>query len=274
MILSGLTVRDILKDKLISKISTFSSVPELAIIQIGDNLESDTYINQKKKFGQSIKIPVHHFKFEESDSEGKIISQIEKLNDLNKIGGIIVQLPIPKNLNRQKILNSISPEKDVDGLGFLQKGKLLSADPGAILPATSRGILSLLDYYKISISGKHVVVIGRSELVGKPTALSLLNLDATITLCHSKTKDLKDITKMADILIVAIGSPKFIGPEYVKEGQTVIDVGICKTQDGFVGDTQFENIKDIVENITPVPGGVGPLTVVSLFENLVDNYIQ
>lgn len=270
ILLSGKTVRDELKKQLSERVGRLSSVPELAIIQIGVSPESYTYVEQKKKFGQSIGINVRHLFFDEDVAEEVIISKIEELNHLPEIGGIIVQLPIPKNLNKRKILDSIFPEKDVDGLGSVQEARLLQGDQSAIIPATARGILTLLEYYEISLSGKKVVVVGRSDLVGKPIAICFLNSDATVTVCHSKTRNLPELTKMADILVVACGARSLIDAGYVCSGQVVVDVGIHKTDGGFVGDCDFEKIKDIVSAITPVPGGVGPMTVVSLFQNLVD----
>jgi methylenetetrahydrofolate dehydrogenase (NADP+)/methenyltetrahydrofolate cyclohydrolase len=270
ILLSGKTVRDELKKQLSERVGRLSSVPELAIIQIGVSPESYTYVEQKKKFGQSVGINVRHLLFDEDVAEEVIISKIEELNHLPEIGGIIVQLPIPKNLNKRKILDSIFPEKDVDGLGSVQEARLLQGDQSAIIPATARGILTLLEYYEISLSGKKVVVVGRSDLVGKPVAMCFLNRDATVTVCHSKTRNLPELTKMADILVVACGARSLIDAGYVCSGQVVVDVGIHKTDGGFVGDCDFEKIKDIVSAITPVPGGVGPMTVVSLFQNLVD----
>ena len=280
MILSGKTVRDYLEEELVKKILALRSldeaggglntVPELAIICVGENPESQIYVGQKKKFGDKLNIRTHLLIMPADIAEGLLISEIEKLNKDEKIGGIIVQLPIPKHLDKQKILDSIDFQKDVDGLGSIQAGMLYKNNPKAMVPATARGIMSLLDFYKIDLMGKNVVIVGRSDLVGKPMAIFCLNRDATVTVCHSKTKNLKDITKTADILIVACGVPKMITKDFVRAGQVVVDVGIHRTGEGLCGDVDFAEVAEIVSAISPVPGGVGPLTVVSLFQNLLD----
>ena len=259
-ILSGIVVRDVLRQQLMDHIGTLKTKPELVIIQIGDNPESSIYIEQKKKFGQSVGIPVHHVVLPVTITEQEVIDTIHTYNANDNIKGIIVQLPIPSGINTKKILDEISPEKDVDGLGAYSH----------YIPATARGIMSLCDYYDIGMQGKHVVVVGRSELVGKPTALLCLKRNATVTVCHSYTKNLKEITKQADILIVACGKLQYITSEFVSAGQVVIDVGIHRTEHGLCGDVDMESVKHIVGSITPVPGGVGPLTVVSLFQNVCD----
>jgi methylenetetrahydrofolate dehydrogenase (NADP+)/methenyltetrahydrofolate cyclohydrolase len=207
---------------------------------VGENPESEVYINQKKKFGESIGVIVNIVKLDQDVKEGEIIKIIKDNNESDKVNGIIVQLPLPENLNnkevRQRIINSILPEKDVDGLGIVQKSKFYNKDSKAVLPATARGIVSLLDFYREvigEISGKNIVVVGRSDLVGKPTALSLLYRDATVTICHSKTRNLENITKNGDFLVIACGVARLIGKQHVREGQIVIDVGIHKTKDGF-----------------------------------------
>ncbi|MES2213676.1 MAG: bifunctional 5,10-methylenetetrahydrofolate dehydrogenase/5,10-methenyltetrahydrofolate cyclohydrolase [Patescibacteria group bacterium] len=274
IILSGKIVRDGVKKQMQEKVASLSSVPELAIIQIGNNPESTTYIGQKKKFGLSIGVAVRHIECGEQVSENEILGIIETLNANKNISGIIMQLPIPAHLHKQKILDSIALEKDVDGLGTGQMGLLHSGSERALVPATARGVMSLLDYYSIELLGKHVVVVGRSNLVGKPIATLCLKRNATVTVCHSHTRLLADITKTADILIVACGVTKYITDAYVREGQIVVDVGIHKTMGGMCGDVDFESVSTIVSAISPVPGGVGPLTVLSLFQNVIDAYIE
>lgn len=270
ILLSGKIIKEKIKGELSSAISSMRVPPTLAIIQVGRNPESDIYINQKEKFGLAIGANVKRISFPEDVTDKEILDRISLLNRDEKVRGIIVQLPIPKNLNKRIILDAIDFEKDIDGLGTIQSGFLSIKDKKTILPATTRGIITLLSYYEIGLKGKHVVVVGRSDLVGKPIALACLHLNATVTVCHSYTQNLQDFTKLADILIVACGVSKKITSEYVREGQIVIDVGIHKTDNGLCGDVDFDSVKDIVSSISPVPGGVGPLTVASLFQNLVD----
>ena len=239
-------------------------------MQVGDNNESNIYIEQKKKFGLEIGVEVEHKKCDVNINEDELVKIIEKYNEDSGVGGIIVQLPIPENLDCSRILNSIDVQKDVDGLGVKQIGLFYGGDKTAMVPATARGVMSLLDYYKIDLKSKNVVVIGRSNLVGRPIAQMCLNSGATVTICHSKTLYIEEHTKKADIVIVACGKPRLIGPSYLGKNQVVVDVGIQKVEGKLTGDVDFDNVKDMVSAITPVPGGVGPLTVVSLFQNLVD----
>ncbi|MEI6843250.1 MAG: bifunctional 5,10-methylenetetrahydrofolate dehydrogenase/5,10-methenyltetrahydrofolate cyclohydrolase [bacterium] len=270
ILLSGKIVRDTLVEELKQTVARLSVQPKLVIVQVGNNPESTVYINQKKKLGEVLGVSVEHSMYDENISENDLLKNVEKLNIDTNVTGIIVQLPLPKHINSRHILDSISSIKDVDGLGSVQTGLLVTGNTQAFIPATARGIMLLFDYYNISLSGKHVVVVGRSDLVGKPVATLSLSRNATVTLCHSKTAHLKEITQTADVIIVAIGKPNFVDSSYVREGQVVIDVGIHKLDGAMCGDVNFESVKDIVSAISPVPGGVGPLTVVSLFQNLVD----
>ena len=263
------------------------SVPQLAILQIGDLAESAAYINQKKLFGEKIGAKVLHKNYPIKVSEEELVTDIKKLNSDSKIHGIIVQLPIPTSLNKQKIIDAIASQKDVDGLTATNIKRLWANDEGAIVPATVRGVISLLEHYEIPIEGQKVTVVGRSMLVGKPLATALLNKNATVTVCHRQTKNLAEEARRADILVVAAGSTHLIGKDFVKKGQVVVDVGInfpsAKTgilskpeneipKQKMVGDVDFEAVKDIVSAISPVPGGVGPMTVASLFQNLVETW--
>ncbi len=270
IILSGKTVRDELKIKLLEEIKRLPSVPELVIIQVGNNPDSIAYITQKKIFGESLGIPVHHKSFKEECSEGEILESIRVFNKDICVTGIIVQLPLPKHINQRKVLDEINEDKDIDGLGTVQINKFYSDDPKAFIPATARGIVSLFDYYKIDLKDKNVAVLGRSDLVGKPIAHICLKRGAQVTVCHSETPNTKDITRSSGIVIVAIGKKKLIDSSYLGIGQVVIDVGIHKTETGYCGDVDFENIKDKIFAASPVPGGVGPMTVLSLFQNLCD----
>lgn len=259
-ILDGKIIRDEIITKLKKEIGAFLTKPILAIIQIGDLEESNKYIKAKKSFAEKIGVEVRHIKFVDDISQNEIIVEIQRLNQEEVISGIILQLPIPKNLNSLEIIETINPQKDVDGLTLLTK----------FTPATARGVLTLLDYYKIDVVGKRVVVMGRSKLVGLPIAKALQERGAEVSIVHSKTENSREITKQADILIVAIGKPNLIDETYVKEGQVVIDIGINFQGERLVGDVNLERVKNIVTAITPVPGGVGPLTVASLFENLLN----
>lgn len=270
-ILSGNEIRDKRIPELKKIISDFSRPIVLSIIQIGNRLDSNSYIQAKKNFAGKIGIKIKHIQFDEMISEDEVLSYIEKENQDKQINGIILQLPLPKHINTNLVLNFIDPKKDIDGLTNVNQEKLYINDSSGILPATARGIIELLNYYEIEIKDRKVVVIGRSNLVGKPIAQLCKNRGAEVIVCHSQTIDLSIETKKADILIVAIGKAKFINSGHVKEGQIIIDIGISRFSDQTLsGDVDFEAVKDTVSAITPVPGGVGPMTVLSLFENLVE----
>ena len=293
-ILDGRIVRDKIAKKLEKEITLWARGPQgrrpkLVIIQVGDLAESNTYIRQKILFGEKIGCLVDHLKFDEHISQKNLQTTISELNTDPSVTGIIVQMPIPAHLDKDEIIEAIDPKKDVDGLTSTNLKLLWENRSGGFTPATTKGILELLDSYKIPVSGKKVVVIGRSFLVGKPTALAFLNRDATVTICHRETRNLKLETRNADILIVAVGKPNLITKDYVRKNQVVIDVGInvignTKQETGnkkpetepvgrkLVGDVDFDSVKTVIAAISPVPGGVGPLTVASLFENLLEAY--
>ena len=270
-ILDGKALRDEILDDLKDRISKLDQKPELVIFQIGDVAESNTYIVQKIKFGEKIGAIVTHKKLPLDIAESELIREIQLANDDENVNGIIIQLPIPQSLNKEKIIDSISPQKDVDGQTAISIKSLVVGSP-TFIPATTKGVITLLDANKIDPSGKHVVVVGRSTLVGKPTALALLNRDATVTIAHKKTQNLQAITKSADIIVVATGKPKLITKDYVSENQIIIDIGITVVDGKLVGDVDFENVKDLVAAISPVPGGAGPMTVASLFQNHLEAY--
>ncbi len=271
-ILDGKKARDFIAAKIQSELKKLGTMPKLVIVQVGDNESSSVYIKQKKLFGEKLGFRVEHMKFDKEIKESDLVLEIKKLNLDKSVNGIIIQLPLPKNLDKINVLEAINPEKDVDGLNSKNLRLFLEKKEEGFVPATTKGIISLLDFYKIGIEGKKVTVIGRSFLVGKPTATAFLNRSATVTVCHRKTKNLKEEVKKAEIIVVAAGSPKLIKKSFVKSGQTIIDVGITKVGDKVVGDVDFKNVSKIVKAITPVPGGVGPMTVVSLFENLLTAY--
>ena len=271
-ILDGKKVRDIISEKIKDELNKINAKPKLVIIQVGDDERSTIYVRQKKIFGEKLGFEVEHINLDKDIKEEDLISKIEVLNSEETVNGIIVQLPLPKIFDVYKIVDSIKPEKDVDGLNSVNTAKLFRNESLSFIPATTKGVLSLLDFYNIDVSGKKVAVVGRSLLVGRPTVFSMLNRNATITICHSKTSNLKEEIKNSDIVIVAVGKPNLITEDFVKEGQIVIDVGITKVGDKLLGDVDFESVSKKVEAITPVPGGIGPMTVVSLFENLLLAY--
>lgn len=267
-IIDGKKISEELRVNLKKEIIKNNLKPSLAIIMVGNNPASEIYVKNKLKACENLGITGYLYHYEDNVKEKEIISKIIELNMDEKIDGIIVQSPLPKTLNEEKIMNEIFPSKDVDGFGTFNLGWLVS-NKEQTLAATPYGIIKLLEYEKIPIKGKHIVIIGRSKIVGRPLALALLNRDATVTITHSKTKNLKEITKMADILVVAVGIPKFIKKEDIKENAVVIDVGINRIDGKVVGDVDFETVKQKASYITPVPGGVGPMTITMLLNNVV-----
>lgn len=266
-----------LKEKIIRDLKEKTkSLPrpiKIAIIQVGNNESSTIYINQKKKLEQEINILINHIKLQGETKEQEIIKKINALNKDKEIDGIMVQLPLPKHLNQKIIVNAIDENKDIDGLTDSNIIKLYNNNY-TLAPCTPIGILKLLELYKIDIKEKNIVILGRSDIVGKPLSLLLTNSNATVTLCHSKTKDVKKITNKADILISAIGKPKLITKDYIKKDAIIIDVGINKDENGkLCGDVDFEDVKDKVSYITPVPKGVGPATIAMFLENSYKAYL-
>lgn len=277
-ILDGKVVRDAISAELLAKIRAFSEKPKLVIFQVGDRSDSNSYVRQKILFGEKIGVVVELKKYPENISEDFLLSEIGKANKDKSVHGIIVQLPLPAHILRHNIIEAVVPEKDVDGLTSKNMELLLEGRPNFV-PATAKGIISLLEYYRIPIAGKKAVVVGRSLLVGKPAALILLAKNATVQICHRQTSNLEEETKKADILVVACGKAGLIGKEHISPGQIVVDVGIneIKTADGgrkISGDVNFEEVKNVVGAISPVPGGVGPMTVASLFENLFQAFLN
>ena len=244
-------------------------IPGLAIIRVGNDPASEIYVRNKLKACQEVGIYAVEKHFNEEVNEQEIIDMIEFFNQDKTIDGILVQSPLPKYLDEKKIVSCILGSKDVDGFGIDNLGHLL-ANQEQVLAATPLGILNLLKEYKIPIASKKVLIIGRSQIVGRPLAIMFLNRDATVTIAHSKTKNLKELTLQADILISAVGHPRFITEDMVKEGTVCIDVGINRENGHVIGDMDFEKIKEKASYITPVPGGVGPMTIVTLLENVYE----
>lgn len=269
-LLSGKLVREKITESLKERVASLGFVPKLAIIQIGDREDSAIYIRNKIKFGQEIGVQVEHIKFDESASEDEVLEKINELNLDEAVNGIIVQLPLPPGIDAVKLTQAVTKTKDVDGLGFEDIHEM------HLMPATTRAIFELLDFYQIGVRGKRVAIIGRSRLVGAPTAEMFRRAGAEVSVCHRGTQNMPDICKSADILISAAGQANLVTKDFVHALQTVIDVGINKLplpdseKSRIVGDVNFEEVEPIVKNITPVPGGVGPLTVACLFENLLD----
>lgn len=261
-----------IKEKLKKEISTLKEqgvIPGLAIILVGHDPASEIYVKNKIKTCDELGICTLLYRFMEESSEKEIIAQIKDLNEDDGIDGILIQSPLPAIFNEDKIISYVDPKKDVDGFGINNLGALLSNNE-LIIAATPLGILKMLENESVSLEGKNVVVVGASRIVGRPMATLLLNRGATVTICHNKTKNLKEITSNADILIVAIGQAKFITSDFVKEGAVVIDVGINRIDNHLYGDVDFDSVSKKASLITPVPGGVGPMTIVMLLSNVVD----
>lgn len=270
IILDGKKLRDKIFENLKQKLNNMSEKPTLAVILVGDDPASQIYVKNKKKTAENLGINSIVINYPSNISENILLDKIQELNNDNKITAILVQLPLPKHIDKFKIIDTIAPEKDVDGLTPYNSGKLFSGEEPYVYPCTPKGILLLLDEYNIELAGKHVVVIGRSNLVGKPVAQMLLNRNATVTMCHSHTKNLSDITKTADIVVSAVGK-NIIGEKMLKSDCVVVDVGIFKDINGKIcGDVDFASASKIAAYISPVPGGVGPMTIASLMLNTVE----
>ena len=245
-------------------------VPGLASVLVGSDPASEIYVRNKRRACGKCGMHSEEYNLPEEITENELLSLIEQLNLDKKIHGILVQLPLPPHIDSTKVIRKLSPDKDVDGFHPENMGKLFQGEPN-LISCTPYGIEKLLDYYNIEIVGKHVVVIGKSNIVGKPAAAVLLNRDATVTIAHLESKDLESVTKIADILVIAIGDPQFIKKEMIKDGAVVIDVGINRNEDGkIVGDVDFEDVKEKASYITPVPGGVGPMTITMLLWNTLE----
>lgn len=272
-LIDGKEISKQIKDELKEKVSGLKAEGKetcLAVIQVGNDPASTVYVGNKKKACEYIGIKSLAYELPEETTEDELLGIIDKLNNDDAVNGILVQLPVPKHINEEKIINAISPKKDVDGFHPASVGALSIGQKGFV-SCTPAGVIQLLKRSNIEIEGKECVVIGRSNIVGKPMSLLLLRENATVTICHSKTKDLKEVCKRADILVVAIGRPKMIDASYVKEGATVIDVGIHRDENNkLCGDVDFASVEPVAGAITPVPGGVGPMTIAMLMNNCVE----
>ena len=277
-LIDGKKVSQKIKDILKTAVSSVTPKPGLAVVLVGTNPGSQVYVGNKEKACQEIGFYSQKVVLPDTVSEEALLSTIHRLNDDPTIHGILVQFPLPERLKHMEevVIREINPNKDVDGFHPINVGKLVSCKgtmcEDLFLPCTPSGIIRLLDEYDIPIAGKHAVIVGRSNLVGKPVGMLLLARDATVTFCHSKTQNLQDICKQADILIAAIGKEHFIDASFVKKGAVVIDVGINRTDHGLIGDVDFTSVEPIASAITPVPGGVGPMTIAMLMENVWKSY--
>jgi methylenetetrahydrofolate dehydrogenase (NADP+)/methenyltetrahydrofolate cyclohydrolase len=279
-ILSGKDIAEQIRSELKNEIERLKAehniVPGLATVLVGDDPASQVYVRNKTKACEKIGINSYQYNLPKDTNQDELLGLIEQLNSDEKVNGILVQLPLPGHIDSSEVLDAISPQKDVDGFHPLNVGLFMTEKnfsdmikKGLFLPCTPHGCIEILMRSGIEIAGKRAVVVGRSNIVGKPVSLLLLSCNATVTVCHSRTKNLADVTKEADILIAAIGKPKFITADMIKDGAVVIDVGVNRTDEGLVGDVDFEEASKKASAITPVPGGVGPMTITMLLVNTV-----
>ena len=274
-IIDGKKVSSHIKDNIASEVKILKNktgkTPGLAVVLVGDDPASAVYVKNKNKTCKNIGFQSFEHILPENTSEDKLLNLINELNNDDQVNGILVQLPLPSHISSKTILVSINPQKDVDGFHLENVGRLVTGN-ALFKPCTPAGIIKLLDEYKIEIEGKNAVIIGRSNIVGKPVSFLLLERNATVTICHSRTKDLPSITRSADILIAAIGKPNFVSLDMVKNNAVVIDVGINRLDGKLVGDVDFASVSKQASLITPVPGGVGPMTIAMLMENTLQAF--
>ena len=269
-ILDGKNLRDKILAELKVKLDGFDKKPTLVVILVGENPASKIYVNNKKKTAEKLGINSVVINYPATVSEKELLTKIEELNNDKEVTAILVQLPLPGHISKENVMNAISPQKDVDGFTPYNVGKLFSGETPIVYPCTPKGVLLLLDYYNIDLDGKHAVVVGRSNIVGRPMSQMLLNRNATVTICHSHTKNLSEIIKTADVVVSAVGK-NIIEGEMLKSDCVIVDVGIFKDANGKTrGDVDFESASQTASYISPVPGGVGPMTITSLMLNTVE----
>lgn len=271
MILDGLRTAEVIRKKITEEVQKQEDKITIAIIQVGEEQASLLYLESKEKACEEVGINAVSYKYPSNVSQKELLTLIKGLNENDEINAIMVQMPLPMHIDSDEILNAINPIKDVDGLSVANQGRLFKGLP-CVVPATAQGVITLLKNNNIDITGKNVVIVGRSIIVGKPLAMLFLNENATVTITHSKTVNLKEITKRADILVVAIGKPKYITIDMVKKDAVVVDVGINRVQGKTTGDVDFEQVSSIASYISPVPNGVGPMTTAILLQNIVKCY--
>ena len=273
-ILDGKKLREKILGELKLKVESFTQKPSLVVILVGENPASKIYVNNKKKTAQNLGINSEVINYPSDITEQELLDKIEELNNDKNVTAILVQLPLPEHISKENVINTISPSKDVDGCTPYNFGKLFSGSEPVVYPCTPKGILLLLDEYGIKLEGKHAVIVGRSNIVGRPLSQMLLNRNATVTVCHSRSENLSDIIKTADIVVSAAGKNVIKG-EMLKSGCVVVDVGIFKDENGKTrGDVDFETASQVASYISPVPGGVGPMTIASLMLNTVELYVK
>ena len=277
MIIDGKKISAVLREKLKEKVSKlkskYNSVPGLTVILVGEDSPSQIYVKNKEKSANEVGIKSEVVRYPEKVEEKVVLDKIKELNDNNEVSGILVQLPLPKHIDKRKVIETINPSKDVDGFHPMNVGNLSSGYESSI-PCTPLGCYLLIKNIEKNLNGKHAVIIGRSNLNGKPMAQLLLKENCTVTITHSKTKDLKAECARADIIIAAVGRPKLVKADWVKKDAIVIDVGINKTDSGLVGDVDFDEVSKVAKAITPVPGGVGPMTIACLLSNTVECFMK
>lgn len=271
MILDGKLTAATVRKQVAENVKRLNDTVTAALIMVGDNQASQVYVRNKQKACDEVGINVESYLLEENTSQKELLNIIDKCNKDPKINGILVQLPLPSHIEEKTVINAISPEKDIDGLNMVNQGKLMVGEEG-LVPATPKGVITLLKSNNIEISGKNVVIVGRSKLVGKPLAMLMLKENATVTVAHSKTVNLKEVTKRADILVAAVGKAKFITADMVKRDAVVVDVGINRFDGKLCGDVDYQEVSEVAKFITPVPGGVGPMTIAELLENILKCY--
>jgi len=273
ILIQGKEVAKKIRETIKNQVAGLETKPSLVVIIVGNNPASKVYVGMKEKAAQEVGINSITIRLDENISQQELENKIEELNQDKDVNAILVQLPLPKHINTDEIIEKILPEKDVDGFHPVNMGKLVTGLKPDAVPCTPAGVMKLLEEYNIDIESKNAVVIGRSNIVGKPVSMLLLDKNATVTICHSRTRNLKDITSQADILIAAVGRPELIKGDFVKEGAVVIDVGVNRTADGkLVGDVDFDEVEPKAGYITPVPGGVGPMTIAMLLSNTLNLY--
>lgn len=271
MILDGKLTAATVRKQVAENVKRLNDTVTAALIMVGDNQASQVYVRNKQKACDEVGINVESYLLEENTSQKELLNIIDNCNKDPKINGILVQLPLPSHIEEKTVINAISPEKDIDGLNMVNQGKLMVGEEG-LVPATPKGVITLLKSNNIEIAGKNVVIVGRSKLVGKPLAMLMLKENATVTVAHSKTVNLKEVTKRADILVAAVGKAKFITADMVKRDAVVVDVGINRFDGKLCGDVDYQAVSEVAKFITPVPGGVGPMTIAELLENILKCY--
>ena len=263
---TGAALRETIRLETMRLVETTGVRPGLAVILVGDDPASAIYVRNKKKGCEEVGFLSREYKLSAETEEGELLSLIDKLNADPEIHGILVQLPVPRHIDEKKVIERIDPKKDVDAFSYGNVGRIMTGDFDFV-PCTPAGVMALLEAYGISLEGKRAVVIGRSNIVGKPMAMLLLHKNATVTICHSRTKDLASLCREADVLVAAVGKARFVTADMVKEGAVVIDVGMNRDETGLCGDVDFEAVEKKASAITPVPGGVGPMTITMLLKN-------